>query len=463
MKKEIITLALCLLPLINSLGQILSVEGGKIEGVPSEVTGVTVYKGIPYAAPPIGELRWKQPQSVQPWEGVRQCHKFGAASLQGDHTVGSFYWKEFYQEGNPERSEDCLYLNVWTPSAAKENNLPVIFWIHGGGYMAGYGHELEFDGNAYANKGVILVTCNYRLGMCGFLAHPQLTKENGGLGSGNYGLFDQLAALKWVKNNIAAFGGNPNNITIMGQSAGAGSVQALLSSPLSKGLMQRAIIQSGGGLGGIIQAKSLVETEQVGEEMWKEIGINSLSEMRSYPSDKFQNILIRYMIKQKTFNGLPFGPCIDKQLLTDSMDDVAYAAQQPDIPYMIGYTSDDLMPEVMKKAAVDWSLLLENQGREPAYIYCFSRDLPGKDMPAGPQLGGFGDMKGAFHSAELWYTFGTLNKCWRPMQQADYELSQRMVGYWTNFAKYGNPNGDDLPLWEAYSSTNKNIQLLDIN
>ena len=156
----------------------------------------------------------------------------GAASLQGDHTPGSFYWKEFYQDGDPKRSEDCLYLNVWTPAAGKpEAKLPVIFWIHGGAYMGGYGHEIEFGGDAYAKKGVILVTINYRLGMCGFLAHPLLTAENNSKGSGNYGLFDQLTALKWVKRNISAFGGNPDNITVMGQSAGAGSVQALISSP----------------------------------------------------------------------------------------------------------------------------------------------------------------------------------------------------------------------------------------
>ena len=338
---------------LSAQAPVLTVEGGEVSGVPSETPNVCIYKGIPYAAPPIGDLRWKQPQPVKPWKGIRQCDTFGAASLQGDLTPGSFYWKEFYQGGDPKRSEDCLYLNVWTPAAGKpEAKLPVIFWIHGGAYMGGYGHEIEFGGDAYAKKGVILVTINYRLGMCGFLAHPLLTAENDGKGSGNYGLFDQLAALKWVKRNISAFGGNPDNITVMGQSAGAGSVQALISSPLTKGLIQRAIIQSGGGLGGIISAKSLKEAEKQGSDMWKAAGISTLEEMRAYPAEKFQEVLMKYMQQQKSF-GLPYSPCVDGELLTAPLDETARNGQELDIPYLIGYTSEDMMPEVMKKAATD--------------------------------------------------------------------------------------------------------------
>ena len=444
---------------LSAQAPVLTVEGGEVIGVPSGTPNVCIYKGIPYAAPPVGDLRWKQPQPVKPWKGIRQCDTFGAASLQGDQTPGSFYSKEFYQGGDPKRSEDCLYLNVWTPAAGKpEAKLPVIFWIHGGAYMGGYGHEIEFGGDAYAKKGVILVTINYRLGMCGFLAHPLLTAENDGKGSGNYGLFDQLAALKWVKRNISAFGGNPDNITVMGQSAGAGSVQALISSPLTKELIQRAIIQSGGGLGGIISAKSLKEAEQQGSDMWETVGVSTLKEMRAYPAEKFQEVLMKYMQQQKSF-GLPYSPCVDGELLTAPLDETARNGQELDIPYLIGYTSEDLMPEVMKKAATDWSLLLEQQGRKPAYVYCFSRDLPGEDMPSSQ--GAFGDMKGAFHSSELWYTFGTLGKCWRPMEKADYELSERMVSYWTNFAKTGNPNGEGLPQWEPCTKDNPHVQTLD--
>ncbi len=459
MKKTVMMLACALFATtLWAQAPVLTVEGGQIEGV-VDAEGVAVYKGIPYAAPPVGDLRWKQPQPVQPWQGVRKCDKFGAASLQGGQEEGSFYWKEFYQDGNPEMSEDCLYLNVWTPAAGKDSRLPVMFWIHGGAFQNGFGHEIEFDGDAFAKKGVVLVTINYRLGMCGFLAHPLLTAENGGKGSGNYGLFDQLAALKWVKKNIAAFGGDPDNVTVFGQSAGAGSVQSLISSPLTKGYIQRAIIQSGGGLGGIISTKSLADVAATGKAMWDASGMTTLEQMRACPADRFQEIMMNYMKQQKTFNGMPYSPCVDGELLTASVYEAAISGQELDIPYMIGYTSGDLGPDRMKKSAVDWSLLLEKQGRKPAYVYCFSRDLPGEDLkaPDGSPI-----MPGAFHSSELWYVFGTLDKCWRPMEKGDYELSERMVSYWTNFAKTGNPNGEGLPEWKPCTGSDNHIQTLDV-
>lgn len=459
MKKTVMMLACALFATtLWAQAPVLTVEGGQIEGV-VDAEGVAVYKGIPYAAPPVGDLRWKQPQPVQPWQGVRKCDKFGAASLQGGQEEGSFYWKEFYQDGNPEMSEDCLYLNVWTPAAGKDSRLPVMFWIHGGAFQNGFGHEIEFDGDAFAKKGVVLVTINYRLGMCGFLAHPLLTAENGGKGSGNYGLFDQLAALKWVKKNIAAFGGDPDNITVFGQSAGAGSVQSLISSPLTKGYIQRAIIQSGGGLGGIISTKSLADVAATGKAMWDASGMTTLEQMRACPADRFQDIMMNYMKQQKTFNGMPYSPCVDGELLTASVYEAAISGQELDIPYMIGYTSGDLGPDRMKKSAVDWSLLLEKQGRKPAYVYCFSRDLPGEDLKAP---NGSPVMPGAFHSSELWYVFGTLDKCWRPMEKGDYELSERMVSYWTNFAKTGNPNGEGLPEWKPCTGSDNHIQTLDV-
>lgn len=447
-----------MLPVLAQI-PVLTVDGGRIEGVMDE-EGVAVYKGIPYAAPPVGDLRWRKPQPVQPWQGVRKCDKWGDASLQGGQQEGSFYWKEFYQDGNPSMSEDCLYLNVWTPAAGKQDaGLPVMLWIHGGAFQNGFGHEIEFDGDAFAKEGVVLVTINYRLGMCGFLAHPLLTAENGGKGSGNYGLFDQLAALKWVKKNIAAFGGNPDNVTVFGQSAGGGSVQALISSPLTKDYIQRAIIQSGGGLGGIISTKSLADTEKQGKAMWDASGMTTLEQMRACPADRFQEVMMNYMKQQKTFNGMPYSPCVDGELLTASVYDAAINGQELDIPYMIGYTSGDMMPDRMQKAAVDWSLLLEKQGRKPAYVYRFSRDLPGEDLkaPDGSPI-----MPGAFHSSELWYVFGTLDKCWRPMEQADYELSERMVSYWTNFAKTGNPNGEGLPQWKPCTQADQHVQVLDV-
>ncbi len=436
---------------------VLDVTGGKITGTTTELPGVMVYKGIPYAAPPVGELRWKKPQPVSAWKGVRECNQFGAASFQPGSGEGSFYWREFYQGAKPQFSEDCLYLNVWTPAAGTEARLPVVLWIHGGAYHNGYGHEIEFDGEAYAKKNVILVTINYRLGMWGFLAHPLLTAENGGKGSGNYGLFDQLAALKWVKDNIAAFGGNPDNVTVMGQSAGAGSVQALISSPLSKGLVHRAVIQSGGGLGSSF--RSLQEAERAGEAIWKDAGITSLKEMRAYPADKFLELLAKYATQKKPS---PYAPCIDGELLTAPLDETAKTGQELDISYMIGYTSDDFGPDRRKQSTVGWSLLLEKQNRKPAYVYCFSHDLPGEELAPDPQTGKSEEMKGAFHSSELWYMFGTLGKSWRPMEAADYELSERMVGYWTNFAKTGDPNGSGLPMWKPCTEKDAHVQILDV-
>lgn len=441
---------------------VLTVDGGQIEGVEADASDVIVYKGIPYAAPPVGNLRWKAPQPVEPWEGVRTCDTWGAASLQGGQQEGSFYWREFYQGEAPAMSEDCLYLNVWKPAKAKRGDkLPVMVWIHGGAYQNGYGYEVEFDGTAFARRDVILVTVNYRLGMCGFLAHPLLSAESQGQGSGNYGLLDQVEALRWVHRNIEVFGGDASNVTLFGQSAGAGSVQALLSSELTQGLVHRAIIQSGGGLSGIISAKSLADAESMGQGMWEEAGCTTLEQMRATSPDAFQKILYGYLMKQKApYMGLPWGPCIDGYLLRDTLNNVARRGETLRIPTMIGYCSEDIAPEVMHKAAVDWSLLQEEQGLAPSYVYCFRRDLPGGDMPA--PTGGFGDMKGAFHSAELWYVFGTLGRCWRPMTPGDYELSRCMVTYWTNFARTGNPNGKDVPEWEACSKANPHVQSLDV-
>lgn len=239
----------------------------------------------------------------------------------------------------------------------------------------------------------------------------------------------------------------------------AGSVQTLVSSPLSEGYIHKAIIQSGGGLGGIIQARSLPEAEAAYKEMWGDL---TVEDMRACPAEKFGEVLKSYFVKQQKMQGLPFYPCVDGELLTAPLTDAALNGQALDIPYLIGYTSEDIAPQVMRQAAVDWSLLLEKQGRKPAYVYCFKRDLPGEDMAPSPLMGGFGDMRGAFHSAELWYVFGTLDRCWRPMAAADYRLSERMISYWTNFAKNGHPNGDRLEAWKPCTKTDNHIQQLDV-
>ena len=237
MLKELnLLLSAVLLLSCNNPNPVLTIEGGQIQGIQTQTEGVVVYKGIPYAAPPAGSLRWREPQPVLSWEGVLTADKFGAAAIQNDQTPGSFYHKEFFAAGDPERSEDCLFLNIWTPAAGKpEKKLPVAMWIHGGEYAQGFSHEIEFDGEEWAKRGVILVTINYRLGIYGFLAHPLLSAESPHHVSGNYGIFDQLAAIRWIKKNISRFGGDPDNLTVFGQSAGAGSVQALVASPLSDG------------------------------------------------------------------------------------------------------------------------------------------------------------------------------------------------------------------------------------
>ena len=223
-----------------------TVENGKIKGIPCGWPSITVFYGIPYAAPPVGDLRWKAPQPAVGWEGVRDCARASAKCWQLGVGKGSFFEHEFYPY-EEEMDEDCLYLNVWTPAQSTEERLPVIFWIHGGGFMTGYGHSAHFDGEHFARQGVILVTINYRLNIFGWMVHPELDAESPEGVSGNYGLLDQIAALKWVSRNIRAFGGDPDNITIAGQSAGAACVQSLICSPLAKGLYAKAIMQSGGG------------------------------------------------------------------------------------------------------------------------------------------------------------------------------------------------------------------------
>ena len=266
---------------------ILTIDGGQITGVETDNPEVLIYKGIPYAAPPVGDLRWREPQPVIPWSGVKTCDTFGAAAPQKLTDPGSFYDKEFYAQSPHVKNEDCLYLNVWTPAAGKvKAGLPVAMWIHGGAYRNGFGHEDEFDGVAWAEHGVILVTINYRLGILGFLSHPELTAESPNNFSGNYGILDQIAALKWIKANIAQFGGNPDNVTVFGQSAGAGSVQTLVASPLTKGLIHRAIIQSGGGIGSR-PGTILADAEQSGESIMRFYGCSTLSEMRAVAAEEF--------------------------------------------------------------------------------------------------------------------------------------------------------------------------------
>jgi para-nitrobenzyl esterase len=434
---------------------VLEIEGGKIQGVESSVKGVYIYKGIPFAAPPVGDLRWKEPQPVIPWEGVKLADTFGPGSVQVNHDASNPWTSEFYWE-DPEFSEDCLYLNVWTPAPGKpEKKLPVAMWIHGGAYTGGWGYEPEFDGKVWAEKGVVLVTINYRLGIFGFLVHPFLAEESPNQVSGNYGLLDQIAALKWIHANIAAFGGDPDNITILGQSAGAGSVKALVSSPLTGDLIKKAIIQSGGGVNvppagaPVPQPAStdLIATAVKGVFDWA--GYDTLEKMRAASTEDIFGLAERYAAE----TGIPFRmsarPVIDGYVSTESFDAAALEGRIKDIPYMIGYTRDDMgNPEEGIRRFCE----LRNAAGQPVFAYQFAHALP--DDEAGSH-----DMKGAFHSSELWYMFKSLDRGDRPFTEADWALAEHVVSCWTNFAKTGDPGLG----WKAYTPDAPEFMVFDLS
>lgn len=435
---------------------IVETKYGKLQGITGN--GYTLYKGVPYASPPIGKLRWMPPQPVQSWEGVRKATEYRGKCIQRPRQPGSFYDKEFSGEDNAfGMTEDCLYLNIWVPETL-EKQMPVAFYIHGGAFLSGCGDEKEFDGKALTEKGVILVTINYRLGVWGFLAHPWLSDESEQNVSGNYGILDQLAALQWIKENIAAFGGNPENITVMGQSAGAISVLTLASCQFAKGLFQRAIIQSGLGLD---RTNSLKQAEAEGEEFAKLAGVKSLEEMRELSVDAILQASGPIIMKGFQGNGgLIYAPITDGWLVPELSENDSSSKHVLDIPYIVGSNSNDMLTSVeslangdkgpMYKGTEDFAHRVSNCQSSPIYVYYFQRQLPGDDA-------------GAFHSAELWYTFGSLNHCWRPMKEEDYELSAEMVYCWTQFMKTGNPNVPDTNVWQAYTEDNPYIHIWDVN
>ncbi len=440
---------------------VVKTKKGPVSGVPME--GYTVFKGIPYAKPPVGELRWRAPQQMDGWTQVYQADGFSNRSAQMANRTEGFYDKEFFDEAEYETplSEDCLYLNIWTPAEGEGEKLPVAFWIHGGAFLGGYGHEKEFDGAAYCKRGVILVTINYRLGPLGFLVHPWLIGENERGIAGNYGILDQIAALRWVYENISAFGGDPGNITVFGQSAGAMSAQTLVSSPLTENMIAKAIFQSAGGYGCSLNRDMMpAEAAAYGEELASNAKTETLEELRALP---FEQVL-RYAapIIEKGFSKdlkLPYAPVIDGYVLEDGYDSSVLKGGIKDIPYMLGSTKNDITvtPEMVARGeygpvyhgCCQWSLQLEKLGRRPAYVYYFTRDLPG-------------DQAGAFHSSELWYMFGTLHRAWRPMEDGDYLLSERMLDCWTNFMKTGDPGAPGMDFWMPYTEKIPCVQLFDI-
>ncbi len=478
----IISQVICAIIIISScsskkgLLETVTTQNGKVAGEINDDSTVVAFKGIPYAAPPVGDLRWKDPQPVKNWEGVKECKTFSASAMQRTPAPFSMWTSEFIAPAKP-LSEDCLYLNVWTGATSAKDSLPVIVFIHGGAFTSGSGSVPIYDGTNMAKKGVIFVTINYRVGIFGFFSYPELSKESPHHSSGNYGLLDQIAALKWVKNNIGAFGGNPNNVTIAGQSAGAFSVNYLVASPLAKGLFSRAIAESGGAIlptGGLTNDNNLSQAEKAGEEVAKSLNVNSLEELRKIPAEE--------LLKVRTMTS----PIIDGYVLPTDMYTIFSEGKQNDVPVLTGWnaqeasfggppmdaakfiqnakeTYGDQASEFLKLfpatndsvarqsqqdlgilkmfglQAYEWMRLQDENGTSNVYMYHFTRDVPHGE---GQQD------YGAFHTGEVPYAYDNLQMSKvRPWQQVDYDLENTMSSYWVNFAREGDPNGDGLPEW----------------
>ena len=454
------------------------VAHGLVQG--TEEDGLMVYRGIPFAAPPVGDLRWRAPQAAATWEGVRQANKFGPSPLQGS--------------GNgPGMSEDCLYLNVWTPAKSADDHIPVLVWIYGGGFSAGATSEPTYSGEKLAKKGVVLVSIAYRVGQLGFLAHPELSAEATNHVSGNYGLLDMIAGLQWVRGNIAAFGGNPNQVTIFGESAGGIAVSMLCASPLAKGLFQGAISESGGSFGPPRSTtfpgenlKRLSDAERAGEAYARKAGVSSIAELRKIVPDQLPT-------------GRSLGaswPIIDGWVIPDDQYKLYAAGKYNDTPILVGYNSDEgasfsppKTPEdyiasanarygkfaedlikaypagtgVVAKTARDlsrdaafgwqtwtWARLQGQTGKSKVFYYYFDQH---PDFPEGSPRAGYGTP----HGAEVAYVFEHLNSQNPRTTKTDLEISDAVSTYWVNFAKRGDPNGEGVPEWPAFSDSNPQV------
>jgi len=496
MKKLLYLLfALALFSCESNNNPVLTIEGGQVQGVKADIEGVYVYRGIPYAAPPIKALRWKAPQPVVPWEGVKIADKFGHPGYQAVHYPGGYTTEWGYGDESPY-SEDCLYLNVWTKTPGQvDKKLPVALWIHGGGYREGWGSEPEFDAQEWANKDVVLVSINYRLGVFGFLTYPELSQESPNHVSGNYGILDMIQSLNWIKKNIAQFGGDPDNVMIFGQSAGAGAVKTLCESPLARNLFNKAVIMSGGGLttapagmppsatatsttapaaapaapanrpagpgapGGMPAFAGPMTLEQA-ELQTKVImdwaGLTSLEKMRAASTETIYTVGSLYNAVTGIRGRMTGSPIVDGYVSLQSFDAAAVDNKLASVPYMIGYTLNDMGN--MSPGIAEFGLNRENLGSK-AYAYEFARPLP--DDGSHPEV--TERLKGAFHSSDLWYVFKSLKHCWRPLTQGDWDLSEVMLTAWTNFAKYGDPNGQNAGDWTPYSKENPKFMLFKLD
>ena len=477
----------------EKLSPVLTIEGGQIQGVLADnVKDVYVFRGIPYAAAPIKENRWKAPQPVEPWEGVYLADRFGNPSYQHIQYKGGYYTEWGYGDEAPF-SEDCLYANVWTKYPGQTDaKKAVALWIHGGGYREGFGTEPEFDAQEWAGKDVVLVSINYRLGVFGFLAHPELSAESPNGVSGNYGILDQIEALKWINKNIEQFGGDPDNVMIFGQSAGGGSVRTLCESPLARGLFHKAVIMSAGGLtvpgagmgmgmgmrgfpgmfgfGAPAEKKiaaykapeapadltPLQRAEFNTKVVMDWAGYTTLEKMRAGETEAIHSVGTIYNSATGNFGSITAMPIVDGYVSLESFDEAALDGTLADVPYMCGYTLND-----MGDMSAGIAAFAEN--REAAgnkcYTYEFARPLP--DDGSHPEV--TARLKGAFHSSDLWFVFKSLQHCWRPWTQGDWDLSEKMLTAWTNFAKYSDPNGPDGGEWTPCTKDNNNFMIFKLD
>jgi para-nitrobenzyl esterase len=456
-------------------------EQGKVHGKTINDGKVKAFMGLPYAAAPVGDLRWKAPEPPAKWKGERDATKYGAHCSQG-----MVFADMVFQDG--VASEDCLFLNVYAPADAKaKSKLPVMFWIHGGGYSGGASSEPRHNGDFLPTKGVVLVTMNYRLGVFGFLATADMAKEANGA-AGNYGLLDMVAALQWVKANINKFGGDPENVTIFGESAGSFAVSTLMASPAAKGLFQKAIGESGGALGRGLGYDSLEAREKADGAWVASLGVNSLAELRALPTEKILDAT-----KGKRGG---FSPDVDGRLLTEPVADTYAAGRQAHVPLLAGWNRDEGSANGM--TAEKWKALADKQFGERAaeFLSVYGGDTDEQAARSAADYNGdsfiaFGTWKwieahrktgespiyryhfelaalpskfhpgtAAFHSDDIEYVFGTLDT--RPgetVRPEDRTLSEQMMSYWTNFAKTGDPNGPGLPAWPKYDKDDSLIHL----
>lgn len=476
----------------------VTTANGVLEGTGPQSSGVRIFRGIPFAQPPVGDLRWKPPQPPANWSGVRQASQFSPSCMQ--HAI--FGDMNFRANG---KSEDCLYLNVWTPARSANEKLPVLVYFYGGGFVAGDGSEPRYDGESMAAKGIVSVTMNYRLGVFGLLAHPELTQESPHHASGNYGLMDQAAALEWVRRNITAFGGDPRRVTIAGESAGSFAVSALMASPMAKDLIHGAIGESGSILARSPAAMTLAEGEQEGVKFANTVGAKSLAELRAMSTTQIYDAMGKFSPGRMAL-------IVDGYFMPEAPSDIYAAGRQARVPLLVGWNSEEmngravlgrdeptlekyeatmrklygehaagmlkLYPATTQDQVMDaatalasdrfigystwkWSDLHRKTSGQPVYRYLYARARPPMTPAMGdaaPGLAG-GVIKGAqaappahgaVHSAEIEYALGNLasNKvyAWTP---DDYKVSRLMQDYFANFIQTGDPNGPGLPSWPA--------------